>query len=395
MSLNRKGTWLAAWVLVGLLGGASAWAQGLRDADPFAPAEPAHYGGGVRPNEGFFFTYDELLWWLNPPRRGTFGIDNTLVSTRNVFWGPLDTQSFTQGSTMDTSFLKSDLKQGQRYEVGYIQDHVGWLFSYMRLHEFDQDQTLPGVQAFFLDQNWGAAGQPHLTTDFGAGTLRALPVVFDFATLSLTSKVWGTEFDFLLRHHPGEHGGIFEWMFGIRYLQFTEQFDVNASGTPPANSLADTTFTTFGDNEILGPQIGLRWFTTNDRWQLSAEGKFLAGWNSQNVRQNGVVGSDLTTTNFPRPTGFPLAMTATSVDYVTHTSVFSPVAEVRVEGKYMVTKNVAFRAGWNGMAIWELARPSHMVNYELATTHVLGILPHQNHDRAFLQGIELGVEFNR
>jgi hypothetical protein len=398
MSLNRKGTWLAA-LLIGWLAGAPASAQGLRDADLFAPAEPAHYGGGVRANQGFFFTYDALYWTISPPQRSFFGINTaTLDNVRNVWWANDPNQTFTQGTTMDTSAFQSFFTPGQRIEVGHIHEHAGWLFSYMRLHELSQGQTLPGVQAFFNDQEWGVNNLPHLTHDVGGGNLVPAPVWFDFVIMDLSTKVWGTEFNLLLRTHPRQHGGMWEWFFGARYIEYEEQFDINANGTPPVSSLADTVFTNLANNNIFGPQIGLRWFTTNDRWQFSAEGKFLAGWNAQTVRLHGVVGSDLTPTNFPRGNGSPgflIAMPPTNADYISHMSVFSPVVEVRVEGKYQLTRNVAFRAGWNGMYIGEIARPSRMVNYELAQTHVLGILRYMNRDLAFLQGLGIGIEINR
>jgi len=398
MSLNRTGTWLAA-LLIGWVAGAPASAQGLRDADLFAPAEPSHYGGGVRANQGFFFTYDALYWTISPPERATVGIDtDTLDVQRNVWWANDPNQTFTQGSTLDTSGFQTMFTPGQRIEVGHIEGHVGWLFNYMRLHQLSQAQAATGVQMYFHDQEWGVNNLPHLVHDVGGGNIVALPVWFDFVLMDLSTKVWGTEFNLLLRTHPGHRGGIFEWFLGARYLEFEEQFSIRAYGTPPASALADTLFTNVANNNIFGPQLGLRWFTTNDRWQFSAEGKFIAGWNSQNVHLQGIVGSDLTPTNFPRPAGspgFPQAMPATNAYDRSYMSVFSPVVELRLEGKYQLTRNVGFRAGWNGMYIGEIARPSRMVNYELGQTSVLGILRYMNRDLAFLHGLGIGIEINR
>ncbi len=398
MSFNRTGTWLAA-LLVGLVAATPASAQGLRDADLFAPAEPSHYGGGVRANEGFFFTYDALYWTISPPERATVGINTEeLAVNRNVWWTNDPDQTFTQGSTLNTSTFQTLFTPGQRIELGHVNGHAGWLFSYMKLHQLSQGQTFPGVQMYFNDQEWGVNNLPHLVHDVGAAAPVPLPVWFDSVIMDLTTKLWGTEFNLLLRTHPGQRGGIFEWFLGARYLEFEEQFGINANGTPPVSALADTVFTNLANNNIFGPQLGLRWFTTNDRWQFSAEGKFLAGWNSQNVRLHGFVGSDLTPTNFPRGAGspgFPLAMPPTNADYISYMSVFSPVVELRIEGKYQLTRNVGFRAGWNGMYIGEIARPSRMVNYELGQTSVLGILRYMNRDLAFLQGLGIGIEINR
>jgi hypothetical protein len=282
--------------------------------------------------------------------------------------------------------------------LGHINEHSGWLFSYFLLHAVGQDHTLPGVQAYFNDREWGVNNLTHLDANMGDRILpniQSLPVVFDYATLSLTTKVWGTEINYLVRTHPGHRGGMWEWTFGLRYIDFNEEFDVNAVGTPPASALADTNFSAYADNELFGPQLGLRWFITNDRWQLSTTGKFMAAWNAQSVRLNGVVGSDLTANNFPRPPGWPLAMTATNASYVQHVSVFSPVVELRIEGKYQLTRSITFNAGWNGMYIGNLARPSQMINYELGKTSVLGLLDGKNRDLCFLQGLGIGIEVNR
>ena len=65
---------MATWGL-GLLTGLPALAQGLRDAQIFDTRGTRHYGGGVRPNQGFFFVYDGLYWTSLAPQKATFGVD--------------------------------------------------------------------------------------------------------------------------------------------------------------------------------------------------------------------------------------------------------------------------------------------------------------------------------
>jgi len=404
MSLQRKGTWLATWVLVGWLTGSLTPAQGLRDAQIFAPAEPAHYGGGVRANEGFFFSYEGLYWTISAPERAYFGVDtNTLAVQRQVWWADDPNQTSTQGTTMDTSFMTNQFTPGQRIELGHINGHQGWLFSYFQLHWSGQGQVDRGVESYFHDENWGVNNLPHLSiqTSFGGDPVFG-GVAFDNATMDIASRAWGTEFNYLVRTHPGERGGMWEWFFGVRYLEFDEQYDVRANGDPPDNRnvnsmLADTIFTNYAANRLFGPQLGLRWFKTNDRWELSLLGKFMAAWNAQSVQLNGVVASDLNlgAATFPRSIMMPLALTTMDVNDVAHMSVFSPVVELRIEAKYMLTNKVSFKAGWNGMYIGELARPSRMVDYTLHQTHAMGILRGMNRDLCFLQGLGIGIEINR
>ncbi len=393
MWVNRKGTWVAAWGLV-LLAGLPALAQGLRDAQIFEPAEPSHYGGGVRANEGFFFVYDGLYWAMSPPQRATFGVDtSTLATQRNVWWGSADpNQTSTQGSTLDTSSLQTGFMMGQRIEVGQMYQHVGWLFGYFQIHWLSQIHGATGVQTFFNDEDWGVNNLPHLFGDSGVpGNAQNLGVQFNNATFIDAFRPWGTEFNLLFRTHPGEWGGMWEWFLGARFLQFNEQFDIHASG----GILARTDISTYARNNLVGPQVGLRWFISNDRWQFSTLCKFFGAWNSQNVFEDGVLGTDLIGLSFPRGTNEPFALQTTNFSYSSHLNEFSPAVELRVEGKYQMTRSIAFVAGWNGMYIANLARPSEMIDYTLRRTSVMGILNDRNKDYLFMEGLSIGIEINR
>lgn len=406
MSLNRKGTWLATFIL-GLLTGGPALAQGLRDAQIFAPAEPASYGGGVRPNQGFFFVYDELYWNVSAPQKATFGIDTNTQAPRNVQLGGLDDfASITQGTTFDTSNFQGIWVPGQRYELGQIYEHTGWLFSYFHLHEASQAAAANGVEAFFFDEKTGTANEERLNGFAGPPTLTTPPsttplnVYFDSVVLANQTRISGPEFNFLYRMHPGESGGIFEWYLGVRYLQFNEDFQVSAFGTSPSGSgvnsvLSNTEIDTFAQNNLIGPQIGLRYFINNDRWQFSTETKFMPAWNNQTVREEGFVASNLGANSFPRGINNSLNLLETNASYRESKSEFSPLVESRIEGKYQLTRAIAFKAGWTGMYIGHLARPSRMIDYSLHTTNVLGINMHENKNNAFVNGLTIGVEINR
>jgi hypothetical protein len=402
MWVNRKGTWLAAWGIV-LLAGLPALAQGLRDAQIFEPAEPSHYGGGVRANQGFFFVYDGLYWAMSPSKRATFGVDTTKLGDveRNVFWGGTDQNSTsTQGSTLDTSYLQTGFMMGQRIEVGQINEHVGWLFSYFEVHWLSQLHGSQGVQAYFNDtltgvNNHGNLDGPPVTTD----PVHHLGVWFANVTQYNAYRPWGTEFNFLIRTHPREHGGMWEWFLGTRFVQFNEDYDILATGPTPTSAgvnsvLGNTEINMKARNNIVGPQLGLRWFITNDRWQFAATGKFVAGYNAQRVFQDGVVATQLLDA-FPRSINSPFSLQETNLSYRASLSEFSPVAELRIEGRYQLTKNIYFHGGWNGIYIGNLARPAAMIDYTLHRSSVLGILTEKNKDSVFMEGLSMGIEINR
>ena len=193
---------------------------------------------------------------------------------------------------------------------------------------------------------------------------------------------------------------MWEWFFGPRFLQFNEQFDISATGPGPSTSsvnslLANTFINTFAINNIVGPQLGLRWFISNDRWQFAATGKFLAGYNAQRVTEDGVVGTQLLDAFQNRVINFPFSLQETNLSYRLNLSEFSPVVEVRVEGRYQLTKNIYFHGGWTGMYIGNVARPAAMIDYTIHRSSALGLLPGENRDNVFMNGLSMGVEINR
>ncbi len=410
MSPLRNRSWLLAWALVCLAGG-PALAQGLRDAQLFASAEMDQFGGGPRANEGLFIQYDGLYWTVSAPDVTTFGVPPGEAAARPVWWGAGTDATTTQSSTFDTSFLKNAWAGGQRIAVGNINDHKGWMIEYLNVTRSSQFLVKQGVEVYYDDRIWGAGGNRHLQgytapldpTDPNSlpdpTSIRDLGVQYDSVTLRNRIKTWSVEADIIVRTHPMPRGGMFEWLLGARFMEINEQFNAEATG-----GLLDATYlSAFGDNRLVGPHLGLRWFTTNDRWTFSTQGSFVGAVNMQSARLMGVVGSGLSTLPpFPRfPADWttdpllPLAMTPADVNRVAHFQEFSPVVELRVEASYRMTRAVSIHGGWTGMWIDNLARPSGMINYELGETTNLGILNRKNRQDLFMNGLVLGVQINR
>lgn len=433
MSLNRRITWLAVGLLIGLTT-APARSQGLADAQLFAPYAMDEFGGGPRPNEGVFFTFDYMRWTISKPDVTTIGYQGL---TRQVYYEP--DRWTIQSNTNDTGFLKSDWVDGQRFEFGDVSGHHGWVFGAYRLHEQFQRDVFSGVDMVFQDLEYGDPAQRHLQgyvahmdgyegdvavyTDF---EIHDLPVTFDDVTIENRVEHWSAEWMYLYRLHPGNHGGILELYFGARYMEFDEQFMVDARGErfyydahdPPTpigarTVLADSTWTTDAENHIVGPQIGMRYFKTTGRWTFSSEGRFFAGFNSQNIRQRGTLGSkledawprgdavyqDLGNTwaaPFPYYNPYvPLTMTQTSFNHEDHEDEFTPAVELRIEAKYQFSRAIAFRVGWDALWMDNIARSSNMIDYTLSETSMMGINMHKNRQDVLMQGWTLGVELNR
>jgi hypothetical protein len=393
MSLKRKGSWLAAWVLFLLVGG-PALAEDAREVQLFAPADPASYGGGPRPNEGFFFVYEGLYWTIKAPDTATFGKTPTPATARVVYWGPSDLDTTTQTSSFDTSFLKADWTGGQRIEFGSIYEHSGWLISYMELTRQSQFSTRSNVQVYYDDDKWGhnteySHLQGHTDTDLVSTTnIQNLGVEYDSVTLRNFTKFWGVEAAYLFRMHPFDGGTYAEIIGGPRYVEFNDQFDIEAQG----GLLADTNLVTKADNRMVGGEIGLRLNHTCDRWTFSALGLFAGLANMQTVRSTGIIGTQL---NPPGGTMEPLAMGPLDVNHIFHKTEFSPLIEMRVEAKYQITRAITVKAGWNGIWLDHVARASNMIDYHLYETSALGLLGENNKQNVFMNGLVVGLEVNR
>ena len=414
----------AKWGLVALLvlmAGAVASAQGLQDMQLFAPVDTDTFGGGPRPNEGYFFKFDGLMWWIAAPEKTTIGFEGL---TRNVYYyqpsaDPLLPEApvmALQSNSHDNGFVRSEVTGGERYDFGYMSGHHGWLASITRLTFQSQRATVSDVDVVFSDPPFGPTGQKWLEgyVDTALTRVEDLPLTFPEVVLQNRLEMWGAEWNYVYRMHPNHHGGIFEWFLGVRYLELHDYFNVDAptpidagpDGSPDGlmdslgNTLGPGYWYTKAENHIVGPQVAVRWLRKQDRWTWSAEGRFFAGFNSQNIRQQVSLGSELfppgrivgaLPTDPPQP-GLPLAMGPTNANHSTHANEWSPAAELRIELTYQLTRAISCDIGWTGLWIDGIARGSNMIVYELPR---MGIDMANNRQGTFVNGINIGVSVNR
>ncbi len=439
---------IPAVVMLVLLTAASAYAKGLHsnlgtnyhgdieDMQLFAPAEVRPYGNGPQPKEGFFFVFDGLSWSISTPEVTTVGFQGL---TRNVYYGPTDADMIVQENTLDTGLLRADFTEGNRIEFGRVVDGRGWFLSVYQLKSQTQNFSISDVDMVFVDDAFGPSGtkllEGYVPVTMGYGTspgppsyktvgtgmvydydypeiIRDLPVTFDEVSIRNRVETWSVEWMYLHRLRQNRHGGIFELFFGVRYMAFDDEFDVHATGesrfivddqgspTGPGSVLANSWWNTKAENHIVGPQIGARWFRKSGRWMLSTEGRFFAGFNSQNIRQHGVFGTQLNDSwpdefEYPGPPGNPYVphtMSTTSFEDSEHISEWSPVAELRAEARFQITRAVSLRAGWTGIWMDGIARASNMINYEVAA---MGIADQFNRQEVFMHGLTFGIDVNR
>ncbi len=437
-----------AWqlaVVIWLLATSSAGAQQLQpfgpvDIEPtfdlFAPFEINTFGPRPEPNEGFFAVYERLNWATTTPRKRSIGAGRTIGAIHH-FQDPQNIAVFPQPNQLDDGIdlhvPEAAAGWGNRFELGYVADRSGWIVGVINSVRQPQSQLFglaettspigtvavtfdhaPGLLDGFVDlrgpesSTVGANGGPDQFADdvdgdgfFGPDgqdtdgdgvpdavaptdfddLVSFLPTFDSFVTTNQTI-INGVEVMKLYRFRPLDNGTFFDFGFGARLLSIDDTFQASGIG----GTLGDSNWTGEAENRIIGPQVSLRWLNQRKRWRLSAEGRFVAGYNIQNLKVHGEIGSQLEPGALNRPLFFnPTTFRREQTD-----DQFSPVAELRLETAYAVTKRVALRVGWTGVFVGRVARGSRVIGYSLPEpTLVTGTEP------IFTNGVNFGIEINR
>lgn len=407
MTLKRLTQWTGFWAI--LLGGTVAYGQGLiGDLQLFAPPRLDAFGGGREASQGFFFCYDQLYWWIQAPEAATIGAPGSRFVATNVINPPIDPDNlpppgiyydvvgYTTRSTADTSDLRWNAGWGERFEFGWMGEHDGILVSFSNLQPQSQSLHFSQVDLYFNDPDGlleGVVGYGNVVTgnplDPDTWTLvqvpvvRPLPVTFDDLQVKYRAKFWSVELDYLRRSHIFQRGGYLEFLAGVRYLELDDRIQFHGFG----GSLDDSRWQLEAENHVIGPHLGVRYFKLAGRWMLNAEGRFTAGFNSQNVHLDSRM---MVVT--PGGLGYPQAWSGAAVTEGAYQSEWCPIAEVRVELRYLITKAINLRVGWTGMWMDGLARSPYMIDY---TVPNMGIDMSNNQEDTFVHGLTFGVDINR
>jgi len=403
----------------------------VKDMQCFAPAQVESFGGGRRANEGFFISGEYLRWSISKPDVTTVGYPGL---TREVYY---DTGiSRIQTNTLDTSFIGSKFTDGSRVDLGYIEGHEGWLFSGTFLSTLGRTYGVASADIVFDDPEFGPRPTYRLLqgyVDDALTDIQNLPVTFtapyiedlepdeggDPDTLPEPSwgvmmenlvKHWSTELNYIYRFHPTRRGTTWELFLGVRYFELNEDFNVWAPYSyvpydPTADEndpdgvgfptrvgiLADSYWFTKAENHVVGPQIGGRFFRSYNRWTFDVQARFFAGFNFQNIKQHGVLGSRLNPSADPIE-DVPLFMGPTGFSHSASEEEWAPCAELRAGIKYQLTSKLSLSVGWTGLWMDNVARASNMILYRVPD---MGITMDHNTQDLFINGVTAGVEFNR
>lgn len=256
----------------------------------------------------------------------------------------------------------------------------------------------------------GSAAQVNANIPIDYNDAVPLPLIFTTLQSTYRNSLYGVEANRLYRLGVGRLGGGWELFGGVRYFSFSDQFNVIGLG----GILGDSFWDTKSDNRLVGPQLGLRYDRTWGRWSFNGQARVAPTANFQSIRQNGVIGSQLTQVqaqppanpvanppiqpNNPGtgPSAFrlnqPLNLQRTAFTSGQNATTFSPIVELRLNLTYQLFQSVKITSGYTGMYLDGLARSTNVVDYSLPS---MGILSNHNISTAFVNGFNIGVEVNR
>lgn len=119
----------------------------LEDLQLFAPVDSNAMSDRPYLKEGLWFSHDYLTWSFQRPRAAILGDPGRtrLVFDNNTF------QRFIETNSLDTGPYRDLLVDGNRTEVGFINDCGGWFVSYTSLHERSQEFVASNAPIIFND----------------------------------------------------------------------------------------------------------------------------------------------------------------------------------------------------------------------------------------------------
>ncbi len=355
-------------------------------ADTFHPfADPMEFD----PDWQFFAPVDvEDLMELSPRKRAHVG-----------WFGAYDrTYMWTSRPATEQSAAFGDFAWGNRYDLGFMrEDRSGWLVSFRKIggpNVYDRiyQERINRVNTDDDNDPIGNPIQPPIDgNDQQLGT-RAYILGDSLNVGGLTNfeinKTW--------RREPYRYGGILEPMVGFKYSTFNDlamnqdYFRSLNSIVTPGGVTTDTLLETLISdetrikNQMVGGQLGARYFTHYERWTLSGELRAfgMANFQKREYQQRNYI------TEYD---GIGVNTNVVATDYngaVVHSSneefVFG--FEARAEAAYQVTKYFNVRGGIDvinfAKGIWRGANPG------------FGDINRNDQD-VQLAGFTFGLELNR
>ncbi len=372
--------------------------------DPFAPADISDYGTGPKAKHGFFFSYERCYWSISKPNRATVGSETLDGTAFAEGFNPItDTViNVKENNSLDTAVFTAKGSWGNRWETGFVDENDrGWMIGVLDHVAQTQNFQYANATVLFNDPN-GVLTQfivnPLVPFTRPASPNQFIPVqvVPRFPDSLLYNRVVlnGVEISKIYRIPRLHNGAYIDLMAGARWFQVDDTFEFDGYG----GTLADSIVHTRVQNNMVGPQIGLRYFQQRGRWINSFEARFAATANFENFSQysqfasgasllNQIQQASSTGAGVAGGTLFPNSGNANKFD-----TKFAPVGELRFQTVYQVTRSVGLKIGYTFIGVNGVNRASNHTDY---TAPVFGLLSPGGRDSLFVNGLNFGVEVNR
>jgi len=241
--------------------------QDFYDFQLFAPPDLQEYGVYHRPSEGIFFSYDRLYWSITVPRvtrvaetnQGGYLIPSQPISPQAIVQlnnGGIVASGTSGGNViggifiygadplqldLNTSWLRTGMTWGNRYEGGWIYDDKGMLFSYFDTG--NQKQTFQTnsefaasspTQIFTQTTTSGATGGfgttsiPLTTTTITSNSPPPDHLIAQKLTQTNSSEIMSVSASAIIRRELGRRGSgsTVRFSLGPRFIQFADRYRI-------------------------------------------------------------------------------------------------------------------------------------------------------------------------
>lgn len=303
------------------------------DYQYFSPLQSNDFVSGFIPNNGWFFAYDKTHLFVTRPEA-------------------------------EESSRQSDRTWGSRYDFGYMthEDH-GWYFSVMTIDGPHKSNTIRQERNNRYVEG-SPADEPIDPPQDNNNRITGARDYFLFDSLNV-GKFSNFEVNKTFRWQADANGRVVEPFIGFRYARFVDFFkgdeynrydedgvpvplipDPNDPNSPAPDDaefeelISDRTAFT---NNMVGGQLGARWYNKRGRWLISTELKLFIMGNFQNYHQN----RQTVTTQVEVGTENEVDTERVErLDTYAYETEFVVGGELRVEAAYELTRDFSLRFGF-------------------------------------------------
>jgi hypothetical protein len=372
-------------------------------------------------NSGCFASVEALLFFMSKPTVATFGDEASerMVTVNGV--------TYMFENSLDSSWISNEGAWGQRLDIGNVNQDCGWFVSLWNVKQAQTYNTtgvsfVPAdpfaLMSGFVDGNadsidddldgdniYGRSGRDLGT--FDAGPPPGFIPPFDgqpdvgapldtgdmvnwlqtFSTVASSNKLTliNAELNRLYRMPGHSWAHEVDYYYGIRYLSVKDIYNVTANG----GFLGQSVWNAESDNNLIGPQIGMRWSRRNRAVGFSVDGRFFAAYNRQDNDLRGYTASNFAANGAANN---PAALTSESFVDGFGNDAFSPTGELRADMILKLSRSWAFKVGYTGLVVGDVSRASPKIVYALPRSSLVDV---ESDTTLISHGVNFGLEYNR